>query len=86
MVCKGCVGMQSAKTPAGALPGGEQQMDWRRKWSSASPIFRAPSRSAEIIAMHISHRAYVDHSRMVFEGTPSQLCAHPSIRQTWLEV
>jgi branched-chain amino acid transport system ATP-binding protein len=39
------------------------------------------------IAIHISHRAYVmDHGRMVLESTPSQLRAHPSIGQTWLEV
>jgi branched-chain amino acid transport system ATP-binding protein len=39
------------------------------------------------IALHISHRLYVmGHGRMVFEGTPEDLRADRSVRQTWLEV
>ena len=39
------------------------------------------------IALRISHRVYVmGHGRIAFEGTPSQLYAKPSVRQTWLEV
>jgi len=40
-----------------------------------------------IIALRISHRLYVmGHGRMVFEGSPSDLRADRSIRQSWLEV
>jgi branched-chain amino acid transport system ATP-binding protein len=39
------------------------------------------------IALRISHRLYVmGHGRMVFEGSPEDLQADPSVRQTWLEV
>ena len=39
------------------------------------------------IALRISHRLYVmGHGRMVFEGSPSDLRADRSIRQSWLEV
>jgi branched-chain amino acid transport system ATP-binding protein len=39
------------------------------------------------IALHISHRLYVmGHGRMVFEGSPEDLRADRSVRQTWLEV
>ena len=39
------------------------------------------------IALRISHRLYVmGHGRMVFEGSPDDLRADQSVRQTWLEV
>jgi branched-chain amino acid transport system ATP-binding protein len=39
------------------------------------------------IALRISHRLYVmGHGRMVFEGSPEDLRASQSVRQTWLEV
>jgi branched-chain amino acid transport system ATP-binding protein len=39
------------------------------------------------IAMRISHRVYVmGHGRIVFEGTPAELKASPSVREQWLEV
>jgi branched-chain amino acid transport system ATP-binding protein len=39
------------------------------------------------IAMRISHRVYVmGHGRIVFEGTPVELKASPSVREQWLEV
>ena len=39
------------------------------------------------IALRISHRLYVmGHGRMVFEGSPDDLRADRSVRQTWLEV
>jgi branched-chain amino acid transport system ATP-binding protein len=39
------------------------------------------------IALRISHRLYVmGHGRMVFEGSPEDLRADQSVRQTWLEV
>jgi branched-chain amino acid transport system ATP-binding protein len=39
------------------------------------------------IALRISHRLYVmGHGRMVFEGSPEELRASQSVRQTWLEV
>jgi branched-chain amino acid transport system ATP-binding protein len=39
------------------------------------------------IALRISHRLYVmGHGRMVFEGSPEDLQADRSVRQTWLEV
>jgi branched-chain amino acid transport system ATP-binding protein len=39
------------------------------------------------IALRISNRLYVmGHGRMVFEGSPDDLRADRSIRQTWLEV
>ena len=39
------------------------------------------------IALRISHRLYVmGHGRMVFEGSPEDLRANQSVRQSWLEV
>ena len=39
------------------------------------------------IALEISRRLYVmGHGRMVFEGTPPELCANAGIRKEWLEV
>jgi branched-chain amino acid transport system ATP-binding protein len=39
------------------------------------------------IALRISHRLYVmGHGRVVFEGTPGDLQADHTVRQTWLEV
>jgi len=39
------------------------------------------------IALRISHRLYVmGHGRIVFEGSPDDLRADRSVRQTWLEV
>jgi len=39
------------------------------------------------IALKISQRLYVmGHGKIVFEGTPAELNAHPTIRQEWLEV
>jgi branched-chain amino acid transport system ATP-binding protein len=39
------------------------------------------------IALRISHRLYVmGHGRMVFEGSPDDLRANQSVRQSWLEV
>jgi len=39
------------------------------------------------IALKISHRVYVmGHGRIVFEGTPADLAANPTIRKEWLEV
>ena len=39
------------------------------------------------IALRISHRLYVmGHGRVVFEGTPGDLQANNTVRQTWLEV
>ena len=109
---------ERAKTPAGALSGGEQQMLTVCRTLMGDPDLimvdeptegLAPQmveRIADLlrtiagrnisillveqkltIAMQISHRVYVmGHGRMVFDGTPSQLYAHPSVRQSWLEV
>jgi len=109
---------ERAKTPAGALSGGEQQMLTVCRTLMGDPDLimvdeptegLAPQmveRIADLlrtiaernisillveqklaIALHISHRVYVmGHGRMVFEGTPSDFRAHPSLRQTWLEV
>jgi branched-chain amino acid transport system ATP-binding protein len=39
------------------------------------------------IALAISNRLYVmGHGQMVFDGTPAQLAATPSVRREWLEV
>lgn len=39
------------------------------------------------IALKISRRLYVmGHGRIVFDGTPADLAAHPTVRQEWLEV
>ncbi len=109
---------ERAKTPAGALSGGEQQMLTVCRTLMGDPDLimvdeptegLAPQmveRIADLlrtiaernisillveqklaIALRISHRVYVmGHGRMVFEGAPSDFCAHPSLRQTWLEV
>jgi branched-chain amino acid transport system ATP-binding protein len=109
---------ERAKTPAGALSGGEQQMLTVCRTLMGDPDLimvdeptegLAPQmveRIADLlqtiaerdisillveqkltIALRISHRVYVmGHGRMVFEGTPSDFHAHPSVRQTWLEV
>ena len=109
---------ERAKTSAGALSGGEQQMLTICRTLMGDPDLimvdeptegLAPQmveRVADLlrtiaerdisillveqkltIAMRISHRVYVmGHGRVVFGGTPSQLYANPSVRQTWLEV
>ena len=39
------------------------------------------------IALEISQRVYVmGHGQIVFEGTPDELKANPSVRKEWLEV
>ena len=39
------------------------------------------------IAMRISHRVYVmGRGRIVFEGTPAELKANPTVHREWLEV
>jgi branched-chain amino acid transport system ATP-binding protein len=109
---------ERAKTIAGALSGGEQQMLTICRTLMGDPDLimideptegLAPQmveRIADLlrsiaerqisillveqkltIAMRISHRLYVmGHGRIVFEGTPSELAANATVRQTWLEV
>jgi branched-chain amino acid transport system ATP-binding protein len=109
---------ERARTPAGALSGGEQQMLTVCRTLMGDPdlimvdepteglapqmveriadlLRTIAERNVSIllveqkltIALRISHRIYVmGHGRMVFEGTQSEFCTHPSVRQTWLEV
>jgi branched-chain amino acid transport system ATP-binding protein len=40
-----------------------------------------------LIVLDISHRVYVmGHGRVVFEGTPADLRAHPEVQDNWLKV